>query len=231
MTEVVDVLGFAIDGRSNDVRVRVPDNSDDPDYGVIAMIRAGERDAAITALMRRHGVAVYRYCREALRDPTLADDVHQQVFVQAHRDLARFHCRSSLRTWLFAIARHRVLDAAKSRRRRNAHLETGDVPETPDPMPAPGERLDDARMLRALAAAMATLSEPMRTALLLRYQHGFSFEDMAAICNERAGTLQARVARALPRLRALLTASTEDSTSSSSAAPACAADPAPAPLR
>ena len=40
------------------------------------------------------------------------------------------------------------------------------------------------------------------TAVVLRYQHGFTFEEMAVICNEKPGTLQARVSRALPLLRA-----------------------------
>src|ERR1051325_6064382 len=61
--------------------------SDDPDAAIVALIDRGERAAALTALMRRHGVAVYRYCREELHDRTLADDVHQQIFIQAHRDL------------------------------------------------------------------------------------------------------------------------------------------------
>src|SRR5262245_14618748 len=88
----------------------------DPDGDIVELIQRGDLRSALTSLMRRHGVAVYRYCREELHDRTLADDVHQQIFIQAYRDLMRFAGRSTLRTWLFAIARHRVLDAAKSRR-------------------------------------------------------------------------------------------------------------------
>ena len=147
---------------------------------------------------------MYRYCRESLHDATLADDVHQQVFIEAHRDLRRFAGRSTMRTWLFAIARHRVLDAAKARRRRGAHVDDSPVTDAVDPRPAADERIDDARLRRALADCLAQLGEPVRAAVLLRYQQGFSFEDMAAVCHEKAGTLQARVARALPVLRACI---------------------------
>src|SRR5262249_23650225 len=81
--------------------------------------------------------AVYRYCRIALGDTVLADDVHQQVFIEAFRDLPGFAGRSTLRTWLFGIARHRVLDAAKRRRRARAHLDITGGADLPDPRPSP----------------------------------------------------------------------------------------------
>jgi RNA polymerase sigma-70 factor (ECF subfamily) len=173
----------------------------DRDADVLQLLDAGDATAALRLLMSRHGTAVYRYCREALRDAALADDVHQQVFIEAHRDLAKFARRSSVRTWLFAIARHRVLDAAKSRRRAQAHVEPDDGADAVDPRPPPGDRIDDARLRTALAECLEKLGEHVRSALLLRYQQGFSFEDMAEVCSEKPGTLEARVRRALPTLR------------------------------
>jgi RNA polymerase sigma-70 factor (ECF subfamily) len=175
--------------------------SGDPDSDIVALIERRERNDALTALMRRHGTAVYRYCREELHDRTLADDVHQQIFIQAHRDLHRFAARSTLRTWLFAIARHRVLDAAKSRRRAQAHIEEDDTADTPDPSPPPGERLDEARLQHALINCLRELGDHVRGALILRYQQAFTFEELSAIFHEKPGTLQARVMRALPLLR------------------------------
>lgn len=147
---------------------------------------------------------MYRYCREALRDASLADDVQQKVFVAAHRDLSKFNGRATVRTWLFAIARNRVLDAAKSRRRAQSHVDEGDATSVPDPRPSPGERLDDARLHAALFACLDELKPSVRAAVLLRFQQGFSFEEMAEICGKRAGTLQAQVKRALPALRACI---------------------------
>src|ERR1043166_828939 len=173
----------------------------DPDRDIVEQIDRGELDPALTTLMRRHGVAVYRYCREELHDRTLADDVHQQIFIQAYRDLTRFGRRSTLRTWLFAIARHRVLDAAKSRRRAQAHIEEDDTADTPDPSPPPGDRLDEAPLHPALITCLRELGEHVRGALILRYQQAFTFEELSAIFHEKPGTLQARVMRALPLLR------------------------------
>jgi RNA polymerase sigma factor (sigma-70 family) len=151
--------------------------------------------------MQRHGTAVYRYCREALHDAALAEDVQQQVFIQAFRDLQHFHRRSSVRTWLFAIARHRVLDAVKARRRARSHVDDEDAASVPDLRPSPGESIDDARLHQALIACLHKLQPHVIAAVLLRYQQGFKFEDMADVCREKAGTLQAQVSRALPQLR------------------------------
>jgi RNA polymerase sigma-70 factor, ECF subfamily len=180
----------------------------DPDADVVRLIEAGDPAAAIRLLMQRHGDAVYRFVRNALRSDARADDVHQRIFIEAHRDLRRFAGRSSLRTWLFAIARYRVLDALKARAREEGRIGEGDGADEPDPQPLPGEQLDDARLRDALARCLEKLGEHVRSAVLLRFQQGFSFEEMAEIMREKPGTLQARVARALPLLRACIESAT-----------------------
>src|SRR4030095_7994221 len=104
---------------------RTPDV--DPDSDVLDQVANGDMTGALRRLMQRHGTSVFRYCREALRDRALAEDVHQQVFIAAFRDLPQCSGRSTVRTWLFAIARHRLLDAAKSRRRARSHVDGEDA--------------------------------------------------------------------------------------------------------
>jgi RNA polymerase sigma-70 factor (ECF subfamily) len=174
----------------------------DPDGDALALVARGELAAATQRLMKRHGARIYRYCRSALRDVSLADDVHQQVFMEVLRDLPRFGGRSSVLSWVLAIAHHRVLDAAKARRRAGARHRPADTTAAIDLAPWPDELLDDARLRQVLAACVDELAPPIRAAVLLRYQQGLSFDEMAEICGEQAGTLQARVQRALPRLRA-----------------------------
>lgn len=174
---------------------------DDPDRDIINLFNAGDRTTALLLLMTRYGTAVYRFGREALRDATLADDVRQQVFMEAFHDLPRFKGRASVRIWLFAIARHRVLDAAKLRNRARAV-------DPPDLTPAAGEQLDNIRLREALVACIGELDEHTRTVLLLRYQQDFTFEEIAQVCNVTPDTLQAHLARALPLLRMRIEART-----------------------
>jgi RNA polymerase sigma-70 factor (ECF subfamily) len=187
---------------SSDVRRRaIADRGADRDRDILGLVANDDMTGALRLLMQRYGTQIYRYCREALRDAALAEDVQQQVFIAAFRALSSFRERSTLRTWLFGIARHRVLDAAKSRRRARSQVDGDDAAEVADPRPSPGERLDDARLRAALVGCLDQLRPAVQTALLLRFQQGFSFEDMAAMCDEKPGTLQAQVARALPVLR------------------------------
>lgn len=177
------------------------EGAQDPDQDIRDLIRAGNVDAALRLLMKRHGNAVYRYCCEGLRDATLSEDVHQRIFTEAYRDCRRFAGRSTVRAWLFGIARHRVLDAAKLRRRHQGPLEQGDLHDVPDLRPGADERIDDARLIEALRRCLQRLDEHIRAAVLLRFQQGLTFEEMAEACGQKPGTLQARVTRALPVLR------------------------------
>jgi RNA polymerase sigma-70 factor (ECF subfamily) len=176
------------------------------DGDVLALIERGDHRAALAALMARYGESVYRFCRQMVRDEALVDDVHQQVFVQAFRDLPRFQQRSALRTWLFGIARHRCLDANKIQGRRDRRFPLDDEPGTADAAPGPSalDQLSLAELAGVLDHCLDELAPATKWAVLLRYREGLPFDEMAGLSNEKAGTLQARVARALPVLRRCL---------------------------
>src|SRR5262245_45795874 len=159
----------------------------------------GDRARAFTLLMERFGDDVYRYCRYMLGAQDLADDVHQRVFIEAHRDLDRLRTHNHPRAWLLRIAHHRCLDELKWHRRWRRRFVM--VPQVPD---VPAARDPLAR--RAPGQSLAPLTPRERTAVLLRHQEGLTYEEMAGICGEKPATLQARVARAMTRLRAWMEA-------------------------
>lgn len=181
---------------------RLPPHPEDEAREALAR---GDHRAALTILMQAYGRDLYRHCYQVLRDRDLADDVHQTVFVQAYRDLPGFAGRSSLRTWLYSIARHRCLDAVKiGARWRRRFVRAEPLPEAEDERPRADDALAESGEMSALVAALGTLSVESRIAVLLRYREGMTFEEIGAVCGERAATVQARVTRALPRLRAAL---------------------------
>lgn len=176
---------------------------------VLASLDRGDERRALALLMDAYGTPIYRFCRQMVGDEALADDAHQLTFIQAFEGLARFSRRSSVRTWLFSIARHRCLDALKSRNRRRARflplLET----VKPESEPEVGSPTGDDRLLRTfrrrqLAECLEQLQVKARAAVLLRFHEELSYNQMAEVCGERAPTLQARVARSLPVLRRCL---------------------------
>ena len=129
------------------------------------------------------------------------------MFLQSYQALDRFARRSSLRTWLYGIARHRCLDAIRKRKLDESRFEArAELSETAADPATPEEDLVSRQNRRILERCLHKLKPAVRVAVLLRFQECFSYEDMSRICGERAATLQARVARAMPVLRRCLSA-------------------------
>ncbi len=177
----------------------------DAEQEALAAIDRGDYEGALNILMEAYGASVYRYCRQLVADPDLAEDAHQMTFVQALEGLGRFRRRSTLRTWLYGIARHRCLDALKIARRRRQRFEPADdLSAEADATAGAEDRLVAGARSRILELCIGKLASRVRTAIVLRYQAGVSYPEMARICRDRPATLQARVARALPVLRRCL---------------------------
>jgi RNA polymerase sigma-70 factor (ECF subfamily) len=163
-------------------------------------------DATFDELMAAHGDAVYSLCLRVLRDPVQAEDIQQQVFLEAHRDFSKFEGRAKRSTWLFSIAINRCKDAIKAGRRRSQRIEANEaaVMAFADPAAGPDAYVVKQGQLADLERCLATLSSDMRLAVLARYLLGMSYEQMAPALNAKADTLQTRVMRALPMLKRCL---------------------------
>jgi RNA polymerase sigma-70 factor (ECF subfamily) len=177
--------------------------ADSPPGGdLLPLVGQGRLHEALRLLMERYGQELYAYCRKGLQDAALADDVHQQIFIEAYRDLPRYQQHVSARAWLYAIARHRILDAAKSRRRAQSHISTdNELVDAQDPQPLPDDSIHAKRLEKALMESVDELDPHVRTLLLLRFQQGFSYEEIASICGGTPSSIHKCVARALPGLR------------------------------
>ncbi|MEJ3655145.1 RNA polymerase sigma factor [Actinomycetes bacterium KLBMP 9759] len=174
-------------------------------------------DAGLAEAYRCHSRELTGFCRRALTDPWLAEEITQEVFVKAWRHCANFDGREQacggspgsavharLRTWLFAIARNAVIDAARRRGRRPSLASDADQP---DRQAAPFDeyaRFDDADFVRA---CLGTLSPAHRATLIAVFIDGLSYEQAAARLGIPIGTVKSRVFKALRALRATLDAS------------------------
>jgi RNA polymerase sigma factor (sigma-70 family) len=179
---------------------------DDPELPARVALDRKDPRGAIAVLARLYEDVVYSCCYRMLHDATQAEDLLQQVFLEAHRDIGHFAGRGTLRAWLLGIAHHRCLDAIKSRKRLRSHVEDDEhaVEIAADGSPDLVERVDQGRRVRALEGCLMRLSDEVRMTVLLRFHVGLSYEEIAEALDKRAGTLQQRVARALPQLRECL---------------------------
>jgi RNA polymerase sigma-70 factor, ECF subfamily len=167
------------------------------DADIEEMIDRGEQRRALTLLMERYGDRVYRFAHAMTRSAAMAEDVRQQVFIQAYRDFGRFERRAQLRTWLFAIVRNRCLDATKIQKRWWKRFKN-DPPEDPEGEPPD---LDRGRISKLLAICLGKLAPAARVAVALRYIEELDYKEASEITGDLPGTLQQRVGRALPALR------------------------------
>jgi RNA polymerase sigma-70 factor (ECF subfamily) len=179
---------------------KVPATAEE-DAALDAAIASHDKRRALTLLMARHGDEVYRYAVAMTRDRSVAEEVRQQVFAEAYRDLDRVDSVTSLSLWIFGIARHRCIDAVNARKRWTQRYKNDPPDDLEQVDGAPDHELDRERLARILAACLERLAPAARDAVVLRYTQELSYDDAAAIVGDRPGTLQRRVARALPVLR------------------------------
>jgi RNA polymerase sigma-70 factor (ECF subfamily) len=148
----------------------------------------------LEALYRQHAVAVFRFAYGLSRNRSEAEDIVAEVFA---RVLTRANSIKSAtaRAYLLAVARNVFLDARR-RSVRDARLLREIEHERPDTP----ERLDDGARLANALRALSALPEGERAALLLRLDHGLSYEEIAATLGISVAAAKVRVHRARLRL-------------------------------
>ena len=172
-------------------------------------LRAGDQ-SAWGELHRTHYARLWSSVQRILNNPTLADDVVQEAFIKAHRDIARFNGQSQLGTWLYRIAINQALDTMRKKGRLERWLsflspvaEEDQLPAMPEGSvePAASVGLEQADRREAIARAMAELSPEHRAVVQLRLIDDVSLEETAKLLRCRPGTVNSRLHYACEHLR------------------------------
>ena len=148
------------------------------DETLVGRIAAGDK-LAMQVLFVRHRMPVYRWLLRFVTDPTLAEDLVSEVFLDVWRQAGRFEGRSSFSTWLLSIARFKALSA----RRRRTEAEWNEKVETTvaDPSNDPEAVLQENERSELLRQALTRLSLEHREIIDLVYYHEKSVEECAQI--------------------------------------------------
>lgn len=154
--------------------------------------------ADVAALYRDHAKDVHRFAYFLSGDPALADDLASEAFVRVWTARERLDL-TTVRAYLFAIVRNLFLQHL-GRERRRAPLDE----RMPSGQPDPETRASDVRELRIVLAALATLPEVDRAALLMRADDGLPYEEIARALGITVGSAKVKVHRARLRLAEIL---------------------------
>src|SRR5947207_10920323 len=179
------------------------------DAGFVARARAGDADA-YRVLVERHSRALFRLAYRMTGNQQDAEDVVQESFLRAYKQLGKFDERASFGTWLYRIAINCSLDLVRSRKRRNEQLAPADadvdepVLSLPSPDPDPGRLALSGEVRERVAVAMNDLSASERTAFVLRHFEGMCIEDVSRVLGCQPGAAKHSVFRAVQKLRRAL---------------------------
>lgn len=171
---------------------------------------AGGDAAAFAALYRRHEMRVWRYLQRNVGNPASADELMQEVWFAVAREAPRYQPTARFSTWLFAVARNRMIDALRAQRPQVSLESLGYEAEpvvqqlTTEPSIGPLAAVVVRDQASAINQAMAQLPRDQRDAFLLQLEGDFSVEEVAAITGASFETTKSRLRYARSRLRELL---------------------------
>ena len=167
-----------------------------PEALIVSLASRGDRDA-FAELVRRRQSWIRNLLRRCCRDPDLADDLAQQVFLQAWRKIRQLREAHKFGSWLKQMAINEWLQhARKNDALRDAARDTDVTLLQRDKTP----------IAMDLDQALALLPDPVRLCVVLSYHERMSHPEIAKLTDIQLGTVKSHIRRGSKRLRELLSA-------------------------
>ncbi len=170
------------------------------DEALAAAAAAGDH-GALEVVYQRHAGAVLGLARRVLRNPGLAEEVTQEVFVRFWRDPGRFDPqRAPLRAFLLRDAHGRAVDLLRTETARRAREER-EQSQASDQVPGPEQEVWSSIRSERVRSALRGLPVAERDAVMLAFYGGLTYQEVARHLGEPEGTVKSRIRRGLERLR------------------------------
>lgn len=179
------------------------------DRAAVAEVRAGNSEA-FRDLVDRHGRRVFRLAYRMTGNEQDAEDIVQETFLRAYRQIGRFEMRSSFSTWLYRIAANCATDVLRQRPKRAVEIVAVDsedraaVEEMPGDGPTPEQAVFGSQVHERVVVALGGLTRAERAAFVLRHFEGRSIEEIGRILGLRKSATKHSVFRAVQKMRRAL---------------------------
>lgn len=179
------------------------------DAATVALARDGNSEAFRT-LVERHSRAVYRLALRMTGNAHDAEDVVQETFLKAYKQLGRFESRANFSTWLHRIAVNCSIDLIRSRPNRETGHDANDLEQfAASPGVEDGARTPERLMLSTevqdrISSAMSALSRMERAAFVLRHFEGQSIEEISRALGLKSNAAKHSIFRAVKKMRIAL---------------------------
>ena len=170
------------------------------DADLVARVLLHDDHHAFAELVRRHQSSVRGLLRQLTRtDVALADDLGQETFLRAYKNIRSFRGEARFSTWLYRIAYNCFREEAR-KRKELVGIDEAQLEADPDPQSV------DPALKHDLMHALQLLPLHERSAILLCCQNGLSHNEAARVLDIPLGTVKTNVLRGRDRLKKLLAA-------------------------
>ena len=170
----------------------------------ISRVRAGD-DEAFRELVERHSRAVFRVAYRVTGRVEDAEDVVQETFLRAYRQLDRFEARANFRTWLHRIATNCAVDLLRARPKREIAEEPEGLERAASAAgggpPAAERTVLGVQIRERIAGAMALLTEMERAAFTLRHFEGLAIDEISGMLGIKTSATKHSIFRAVRKMR------------------------------
>jgi RNA polymerase sigma-70 factor (ECF subfamily) len=181
---------------------------EESDAALVTRAREGDQDA-FRLLVERHSVRLFQLAFRMSGNEQDAEDLVQETFLRAYKQLNRFQSRAGLGTWLYRIAANCSLDLLR-RQKRRGELETVEFdseeafPAILSDAPAPDQQLYHGEVRQKVESVMRELTPMERTAFVLRHFEGLSIEEIGSALGVSSGATKQSIFRAVQKMRRAL---------------------------
>ncbi len=173
------------------------------DRRMVGDMARGNR-ATLAGLVARHQVRVFRFIVRRIRNEAMAEEITNEVFLEAWRSASTFEGRSSVGTWLLAIAHNKAVSAIRQRREEAWDEDkAGQLADAGDNPEVQAQKSDKAAVMRR---CLADLSSDHREIIELVYYHEQSISEVSVVLGIPEATVKTRMFYARKKLGELLRA-------------------------
>lgn len=173
---------------------------------VALMLTTGQQNSGLRQLMNRYQESLYWVIKNIVESHDDTDDVLQNTFIKAYKNIEKFESRSSLFTWLYRIATNEALTFKKSKQKKATVSIIENSTSSGDKAIENENSEDD--VLQKLEYALDTLPERQRQVFKMRYYDELNYEEIANILGLSEGALKASYHHAVKKIEQYIVEST-----------------------
>ena len=178
----------------------------------LAALAAGGREAAFREILRRYERPVFSLVYRMVRDRTLAEDLAQEAFVRAFNAISSYKSSYKFSNWILKIANNHTIDYLRKKKLDTVSIDGSPHATSEEEMgrsrlviasedETPQEYVENRELGGQIEAAIGTLRDEYRTAILLRHVEGYAYDEIAEIMEVPLGTVKTYIHRARGELK------------------------------